>query len=56
LNDLRDRSRLKGSCSSCPNREVCGGCRAKAYSELGDLMGEDPSCPYASAHFTVSRT
>lgn len=55
LNDLRDRSRLKGSCSSCSNRDVCGGCRAKAYSELGDLLGEDPSCPYSSAHFTMSR-
>jgi len=49
LRSLRSRSNLKGRCLKCPNREVCGGCRAKAYAAFRDVLGEDPSCPYVSA-------
>ncbi len=43
---LRDTSRLKGRCGRCPYREVCGGSRARAYAETGDILAEDPACPY----------
>ncbi|HEX6939904.1 MAG TPA: radical SAM protein [Longimicrobiales bacterium] len=38
-----------GKCGRCEYREVCGGCRARAYAETGDLMGEDRSCAYEPA-------
>ncbi|GMR12975.1 MAG: heme b synthase [Gemmatimonadota bacterium] len=35
-----------GRCGRCEYRQVCGGCRARAYAETGDLMGPDDSCAY----------
>ncbi len=37
---------LSGRCGKCEYRGVCGGCRARAYAELGDFMGPDNSCVY----------
>jgi putative heme d1 biosynthesis radical SAM protein NirJ2 len=34
-----------GSCGVCGSKELCGGCRARAYAEFGDYMAEDPGCP-----------
>ncbi|HEX7391679.1 MAG TPA: radical SAM protein [Thermoplasmata archaeon] len=42
---LRDRENLKGICHDCSQRELCGGCRARAYALKGDLFAEDPKCP-----------
>jgi radical SAM protein with 4Fe4S-binding SPASM domain len=42
---LRDRESLKGICHDCSQRELCGGCRARAYALKGDLFAEDPKCP-----------
>lgn len=44
---LRDRDRLQGRCSHCSYRWVCGGCRAVALAVGGQLMGEDPQCPWS---------
>jgi radical SAM protein with 4Fe4S-binding SPASM domain len=41
---LRKRE-LRGKCGSCSYREICGGCRARAFSS-GDLMGSDPLCSW----------
>jgi len=41
---LRDRDNLKGICHDCSQREVCGGCRARAYAWTEDLFAEDPKC------------
>jgi len=38
LNNLRDFSKLKGKCGICDYREVCGGCRARAYGLTSDFM------------------
>ena len=43
---LRDASRLRGRCGRCPFREVCGGSRARAYAATGDILAEDPACPF----------
>ena len=40
------RGELGGRCGRCEYRQVCGGCRARAAAETGDLMGEDPACAY----------
>ncbi len=39
-----DRSQLSGKCGRCRYQYTCGGCRAMAWFESGDLMGEDPTC------------
>jgi radical SAM protein with 4Fe4S-binding SPASM domain len=35
-----------GKCGACDYRLSCGGCRARAYATCGDMMDEDPKCPY----------
>ena len=38
---------LKGKCASCEYKELCGGgCRIRAYAEYGDILAEDPLCPF----------
>jgi len=37
---------LGGRCGRCEYREVCGGCRARAYAQSGDPLGPDDSCVY----------
>ncbi|MGQ0560588.1 MAG: radical SAM protein, partial [Gemmatimonadota bacterium] len=35
-----------GKCGRCEYRDVCGGCRARAWAEHGDLLAADTSCAY----------
>jgi hypothetical protein len=37
---------LGGKCGRCGYRELCGGCRARAYADAGDILAEDASCAY----------
>lgn len=41
---ITDRTKLKGKCGRCRYQLTCGGCRAMAYYNTGDYMGEDPTC------------
>jgi len=43
---LRDFEGYKGKCGHCEYRNVCGGCRARAYEITGDYLGEEPFCTY----------
>lgn len=43
---LRRVDDYHGKCGACQYRKVCGGCRARAYALTGDVLGEDPICPY----------
>jgi len=43
---LRDSSQLKGKCGICEYRNVCQGCRARAYGCTGDFLAEEPYCIY----------
>lgn len=43
LNDLRNRAFLKGNCGICGYRDVCGGCRARAFWTKDDYLESD-SC------------
>ena len=39
---------LKGKCGTCDCKEICGGCRARAYYYAdGDFMAEEPWCAYS---------
>lgn len=46
LKDLRDFSSYKGRCRICEYINICGGCRARAYSLKEDYLEEDPYCNY----------
>jgi len=46
FHELRDTSGLKGKCGCCEFRNVCMGCRARAYAATGDFMDEEPFCVY----------
>jgi AdoMet-dependent heme synthase len=43
---LRRVDDYRGKCHTCQYRKVCGGCRARAYALTGDVLAEDPICPY----------
>ncbi|MBI5050603.1 MAG: radical SAM protein [Nitrospirae bacterium] len=46
LKELRDFKKYKGRCGLCEYINVCGGCRARAYSVYGDYLEEEPFCEY----------
>ena len=43
---MRDSSALEGKCGICGYKEVCGGCRGRAYAAAGNYMAEEPYCAY----------
>ncbi len=51
LKALRDRGKLKGYCSTCPYRNICGGCRARAYGYFEDPLAPDPGCIYNTKYW-----
>jgi len=46
LNEIRDPAAYKGKCGGCGYVNICGGCRARAYTMTGDYLAEDPLCFY----------
>ncbi|HHV75549.1 MAG TPA: SPASM domain-containing protein, partial [Thermoanaerobacterium sp.] len=44
LEELRDREKLHGACHTCKSRNICGGCRARAYGYFKDVCAPDPGC------------
>jgi radical SAM protein with 4Fe4S-binding SPASM domain len=46
FNDLRDTDKLEGKCGCCEFRNVCMGCRARAYAATGNYLDEEPFCVY----------
>ena len=55
FSDLRNRENLKGICHDCSQREVCGGCRARAFARTGDLFAEDDRCALTPEERSKSR-
>jgi radical SAM protein with 4Fe4S-binding SPASM domain len=39
---LREPDNLKGKCGCCEFRNVCMGCRARAFAATGDFLDEEP--------------
>ena len=46
FHNLRNREMLEGKCGACEFRDICGGCRARAYATTGNYLAEDASCEY----------
>lgn len=46
FNELRDVNNLKGKCGCCEFRNVCMGCRARAFAATGNYLDEEPFCVY----------
>ena len=46
FNQLRDVNNLKGKCGCCEFRNVCMGCRARAFAASGNYLDEEPFCVY----------
>ncbi len=44
--ELRDTGNLKGKCGRCEFRNICLGCRARAFAATGDFLSEEPFCVY----------
>jgi radical SAM protein with 4Fe4S-binding SPASM domain len=44
MQSLRVRHDLKGHCGSCDYRNICGGCRARAYAYFNDIKAPDIGC------------
>jgi AdoMet-dependent heme synthase len=47
--ELRDFDTLTGKCGECRYTGICGGCRARAFADTGDYLGEEPFCSYEPA-------
>jgi heme b synthase len=43
---LREPDNLEGKCGLCEFKQVCLGCRARAYGMTGNYMAEEPFCIY----------
>ena len=52
---LRDNSKLTGKCGCCEFRNVCMGCRARAFAATGDYMAEEPFCVYQPKSLQTSK-
>lgn len=48
---LRNEDAFAGKCGVCEYRKVCGGSRARALSEAGDMFGSDPACAYVPPRY-----
>ena len=46
MQSLRERHDLKEHCGSCDYKNVCGGCRARAYAYFNDIKAPDIGCIY----------
>ena len=52
MQQLRDKSQLRGKCGVCEFKTICGGSRARAYATTGDYLGSDPYCAYVPQAWT----
>jgi radical SAM protein with 4Fe4S-binding SPASM domain len=44
LKNLRNKDLLENNCGTCESKNVCGGCRARAYTYFNDIQAPDPGC------------
>jgi len=56
FNELRDLANIKGKCGVCEYKEICGGCRARAYEATGDYLETEPYCVYEPVDWLTGLT
>lgn len=44
LSQLRNRNLLEGECGRCIYKDMCAGCRGRAYEETGNMLATDTGC------------
>lgn len=44
--NIRKRHHLEGNCGRCEFSLACSGCRARAWAQTGNVLGEDGLCTY----------
>ncbi|MGB2862399.1 MAG: radical SAM protein [Sedimentisphaerales bacterium] len=49
---MRNSNELEGKCGVCGYKQVCGGCRGRAYAGTGNYMAEEPFCAYVPPEAT----
>ena len=47
LVDMREQTKLNGTCGQCKFKTICGGCRARAFAVNKDYMSTDPNCKFS---------
>ena len=52
--DLRNSDNLEGKCGLCEYKNVCMGCRARAYSYTNNYLAEEPNCDFTPARLRSS--
>jgi radical SAM protein with 4Fe4S-binding SPASM domain len=53
---LRNTDNLKGKCGYCEFRNLCMGCRARAFAATGDYLDEEPFCVYQPRRSDLNRS
>ena len=53
--NLRQNDLLTGKCGCCEFKNVCMGCRARAFAASGDYMAEEPFCVYQPKSMQVTK-
>jgi radical SAM protein with 4Fe4S-binding SPASM domain len=43
---LRETENLEGKCGICEFKNICMGCRARAFGLTGNYLAEEPFCVY----------
>ncbi len=51
FSQLRAPNALQGKCGACEYRNVCAGCRARAFYQYGDFLAEEPVCEHVPANY-----
>lgn len=46
FNNIRNWDKYIGKCGKCEFKQVCGGCRARAYAKYNNYLGPEPYCTY----------
>lgn len=56
FHDLRDLGQIEGKCGYCEFKQVCMGCRARAFGLTGNYRGEEPFCIYEPRQMRPTET
>ena len=53
---LRAPDQLTGKCGCCEYKNVCAGCRARAFYQYGDFLAEEPYCEFTPSRMAAAES